>query len=104
MGRLMDASHTSMRDDFEISSDALNAMVECARQEACCYGARMTGGGFASCAVALIRVDAADEFAAAVAECYRARTDLTSAIYISHPAQGAEVIKPGLRINPQANC
>ena len=92
MGRLMDASHTSMRDDFEISSDALNAMVECARQEACCYGARMTGGGFAGCAVALIRADAADKFATAVAECYRRRTDLTPAIYISHPAQGAEVI------------
>jgi galactokinase len=99
MGRLMDASHTSMRDDFEISGDALNAMVECARQEGCCYGARMTGGGFAGCAVALIRTDAADEFASAVADCYERQTGLTPAIYISHPAQGAEV----LRVNPEAS-
>jgi len=92
MGRLMDASHVSMRDDFEITNDALNIMVECAREEPACYGARMTGGGFGGCAVALIRADLAERFVAHVDACYRQRAHLTPAIYISQPAQGAELI------------
>ena len=57
LGRLMSESHTSMRDDFEISSPELDQMVSLAQAEAACYGARMTGGGFAGCAVALVRED-----------------------------------------------
>lgn len=91
MGRLMDASHVSMRDDFEITNDALNIMVECARQEPVCYGARMTGGGFGGCAVALIRAGDAETFAAHVDDRYRQKANLTPAIYISQPAQGAEL-------------
>jgi galactokinase len=63
LGKLMDESHTSMRDDFEISSDALNSIVDAARRESSCYGARMTGGGFAGCAVALVKADEAERFA-----------------------------------------
>ena len=92
MGRLMDESHVSLRDDFEVSSDALNAMVECARRAPACFGARMTGGGFGGCAVALIRADAARAFVASVAEDYQSVTGLKPSIYISQPAQGAEVV------------
>ncbi len=60
-GRLMNESHRSLRDDFEVSSDALNAMVECASAHPACFGARMTGAGFGGCAMALIRADAADD-------------------------------------------
>ena len=63
LGQLMNASHASLRDDFEISSDALNLIVECAREHEACIGARMTGGGFGGCAVALVRADAAEDFA-----------------------------------------
>ena len=52
-GRLMYASHDSMRDDFEISVPQLDAVVEAAR-EAGAVGARMTGGGFGGCAIALL--------------------------------------------------
>ena len=93
MGRLMDASHTSMRDDFEISCDELNAMVTCARQQEACYGARMTGGGFGGCAVALVRADAAQDFAATVADCYQESTGLTPNVYVCTATDGARVIK-----------
>ncbi|MEZ4768735.1 MAG: galactokinase [Caldilineales bacterium] len=94
MGRLMDASHISMRDDFEISGPALDAMVECAHSAPGCYGARMTGGGFAGCAVALVAADRADAFAESVAASYQAASGLTPAIYISSATEGASVVEP----------
>ena len=59
LGRLMNASHISLRDDFEVSSVELDAIVRCAQAQKECYGARMTGAGFGGCAVALVRADAA---------------------------------------------
>lgn len=92
LGRLMDASHSSMRDDFEITNDQLNVMVACARQHPVCYGARMTGGGFGGCAVALVRANAADDFVQATAACYRARTGLEPQVYVCAAAAGASVV------------
>lgn len=91
-GALMDASHVSMRDDFEISSPALDAMVKHAQAHPASHGARMTGGGFAGCAVALIQADAADDFAAVVGQAYAEETGNTPQIYISQPTGGAGVV------------
>ena len=92
LGRLMDASHISLRDDFEVSSDALNAIVECARAATGCYGARMTGAGFGGCAVALVRAELAERFAIHVADDYQRRTGLTPATYICQATDGAQVL------------
>ena len=92
LGKLMDESHVSMRDDFEISGDALNAIVDAARREPACFGARMTGGGFAGCAVALVKADEAEHFAIAVAVTYQNSTGMTPAIYVCKATNGAEVI------------
>jgi galactokinase len=92
LGQLMHASHVSLRDDFEVSSHELNVMVECALNVHGCYGARMTGAGFGGCAVALVRNDSADTFAASVAQCYRDATGITPNIYVCTAANGAEVI------------
>lgn len=93
MGQLMNQSHVSMRDDFEISSDALNAMVDCAQSHDACYGARMTGGGFAGCAVALVKAAEADDFRRHVADCYQKGTNLTPNIYITHASGGAWILQ-----------
>lgn len=92
LGQLMNASHVSMRDDFEISNDALNTFVEIAQAQASCYGARMTGGGFGGCAVALVRAEAAPEFAATVAAEYEARTGLHPAVYVCQATDGARIV------------
>jgi galactokinase len=92
MGELMVASHNSLRDDFEVSSEALNQIVECALMEASCYGARMTGAGFGGCAVALVRRDYADQFASNVTSSYRRASGLTPNIYVCTPSNGAEVV------------
>ena len=62
MGLMMDAGHMSLRDDFEISNDQLNAMVTCALKENGCYGARMTGGGFGGCTVNLVAETSLSDF------------------------------------------
>jgi galactokinase len=92
LGQLLDASHVSMRDDFEITNEALNIMVTVARRQPGCYGARMTGGGFGGCAVALVDAGKAEAFALAVAHDYQAETSLTPSVYVCHASQGAEVV------------
>jgi galactokinase len=92
MGKLMDASHVSMRDDFEISREEMNTMVEIAQRHPACYGARMTGGGFGGCAVALVRVEQAQSFADAVGAAYTKATSLTPSIYVCKATDGANVI------------
>jgi galactokinase len=93
LGRLMDASHVSMRDDFEISRAEMDAMVTLAQVHPASFGARMTGGGFGGCAVALVRSDQAQTFADEVSAQYRKATGLTPAIYITDPQDGASVVQ-----------
>jgi galactokinase len=93
LGLLMNESHVSMRDDFEITNDALNTMVALAQRQQGCYGARMTGGGFGGCAVALVASSEADAFAAEVGAAYQRSTGLTPAIYISRATEGAHIVR-----------
>ncbi len=92
LGSLMDASHESLRDDFEVTNDALNAIVTCARRQAGCLGARMTGAGFGGCAVALVRSDSISAFGAGVQACYEQSTGLKAGIHICTASAGAQVI------------
>ena len=97
LGKLMDASHTSLREDFEITNTELNIMVQCARSLSSCYGARMTGAGFGGCAVALVQERAVGGFVETVKAEYYEQTGLTAAVYVCRPINGAEVVfeQPG---------
>lgn len=92
LGRLMNASHLSLRDDFEVSSHELNVMVDCANRQAGCYGARMTGAGFGGCAVALVRADAAEDFGRSVITEYQALTGRAPNVYVCRATNGAEIV------------
>ncbi len=92
VGALMDASHASLRDLYEVSSAELDTMVELLRDQTGCYGARLTGAGFGGCAVALMAAEAAAAAIPVVAEAYRARTGLTPALYVTQAAAGASVV------------
>jgi galactokinase len=92
MGQLMDESHISMRDDFEISRAEMDIMVTEAQTHPACYGARMTGGGFGGAAVALVRLADADAFAAEVAAAYQQATNLEAQMYICTATDGAGVV------------
>jgi galactokinase len=91
LGALMDASHESLRDDFEVSTDALNTMVEFAQRHPGCLGARMTGAGFGGCAVALVKAEAASDFTGWVAPQYETATGNRPALYVCTASQGASV-------------
>lgn len=92
VGRLMNESHTSLRDDYEVSSSELDTMAAIAQGQESCYGARMTGAGFGGCAVALVQSDAAQDFADVVAQVYQDSTGITPNLYICQPSNGAEVV------------
>jgi galactokinase len=92
LGKLFDASHVSMRDDFEITNAALNAIVAAAQSHPACFGARMTGGGFGGCAVALVQSDAVADFVEATSQRYTAETSLTPAVYVCEATNGAELV------------
>ncbi len=89
LGRLMNESHASLRDDYEVSSEALDVMAACAQAHPACYGARMTGAGFGGCAVALVRAEAVEDFVRATAAAYQAKTGHTPAVYVCQATDGA---------------
>ena len=93
-GARMNESHVSLRDDFEVSGPGLDAIVDIARRAPGCLGARMTGGGFAGCAVALVRADDADAFVADVVGRYD-YDGLTAEVWICEPSAGASVRRSG---------
>ncbi len=93
LGELFNASHISLRDDFEVTNEALNQIVECAQEQPGCYGARMTGAGFGGCAVALVQEEKAEEFTHAVSAAYRQKSGLDASVYVCKASEGASIIK-----------
>ncbi|MGD0222851.1 MAG: galactokinase [Terriglobia bacterium] len=90
-GELMNQSHESLRDDYEVSSKELDTLVELARQQPGVLGARMTGAGFGGCTVNLVRADAAEAFAQAVAKGYKEALGFKGEIYVCQASDGALV-------------
>jgi galactokinase len=88
IGPLMTASHASMRDDFEITVEQVDVAVEAALI-AGAYGARMTGGGFGGCVLALIDADRADPVIAAVTGAYDRHGFKPPTPFVAVPSQGA---------------
>lgn len=92
VGRLMNASHDSLRDDYEVSSEALDIMVEAMRSTPGCYGARLTGAGFGGCTVALVEPGNEQTIADAIYEQYPKATNIWPEVYTTHAGSGATVI------------
>jgi galactokinase len=91
-GSLMNRSHESLRDDFSVSTAALDALVESAQSQPGCLGARLTGAGMGGCAVALVCSEAVPAFLEGVRTAYRAATDFEAQLYPSEAADGVEVV------------
>jgi len=91
LGKLIYKSHESLRDCFDVSSPALNDIVECSMEEPACFGARMTGAGFGGCAIALTEKGKEQEFIRNVSLCYEKKTGLEPAIYVCSPSDGVAV-------------
>jgi galactokinase len=91
-GRLMDDSHASLRDLYEVSSPELDSFTDLARRHPACFGARLTGAGFGGCAIALVAADGAQDFMRETLTGYRKKFDLPSSIFTCRPSSGATVL------------
>lgn len=88
-GHIMNASHISLRDLYEVSCPELDMMVDLLQRQTGCYGARLTGAGFGGCAIALVHSSAAKKIAAQVGNSYSRITGLRSSFVITKAAAGA---------------
>lgn len=95
LGELMNESHASLRDDYEVSSRELNAIVDCARAVEGCLGARMTGAGFGGCAIAFANEEVATRLVEQVRVCYQNKTGRMANLYVCRAVNGAEVARKG---------
>ena len=91
LGPIFRASHRSLRDDYEVSSPELDAMVNAALASPGCLAARMTGAGFGGAVVALVRRSEAQRFLAAVTNGYRQHIGREGTFLTAEPADGATV-------------
>jgi galactokinase len=91
-GRLMNESHESLRDDYEVSSRELDLMVEIVRRQKGVLGARMTGGGFGGCTVNLLESDVSEDFVEKVSAEYQKITGISPEIYVCHVSNGVSEI------------
>lgn len=89
-GQLMNGSHDSLRDDYEVTGHELDTMVDEARKIEGVVGSRMTGGGFGGCTVSLVKDEAIDAFIAEVGKNYEAKTGLKPAFYVAEIGDGAK--------------
>jgi galactokinase len=86
---LFDESHASLRNDYEVSTPEIDVLQRCAVDSEGVIGARLTGGGFGGCIVALVDKDGADASAAEVKQRYQAASGRDVRAWVSPPADGA---------------
>ena len=91
-GRLISETHSSLRDDFEVSCPELNVMVAIAHSLEGCLGARLTGAGFGGCTVNLVETDKAECFIQQLVSAYNEKTGLVPAVYLSNASDGAGIL------------
>jgi len=90
-GALINASHASLRDDYEVSCVELDMLSGFARKHPGCFGARMMGGGFGGCVVALVQAGAAQDVIGHVQAGYSAALGVTPECYACIPASGSSI-------------
>jgi len=91
-GQLLNESHASLRDDYEVSGFHLDTIVAAAQEAPGCLGARMTGAGFGGCALALVRSGSIDAFTQQVGSRYVEATGLEPAFYTAQTSDGVHEV------------
>jgi galactokinase len=92
-GRLMNASHVSLRDDYEVSCEEIDVLVDLAWQIPGVLGSRITGGGFGGCTVSIVKNDAVDTFLKEVGDKYQEKVGHEAEFYVVDIGDGAGRLK-----------
>ncbi len=91
-GKLMNASHVSLRDDYEVSCPEVDTLVDLAWAQPGVIGSRITGGGFGGCTVSIVKNDAVDSFIENVGKGYKEKCDIEAEFYVVEIGDGARVL------------
>ena len=91
-GRLMNESHISLRDDYEVTGKELDTLVEAAWEIEGVIGSRMTGAGFGGCSVSIVKKEAVDTFIQEVGQRYYDRIGYKADFYVAQIGQGADIL------------
>ena len=91
-GKLMNASHVSLRDDYEVSCEEIDILVDLAWQIPGVIGSRITGGGFGGCTVSIVKNDAVDHFIDTIGKQYKEKVGHEAEFYVVDIGDGAHVI------------
>ena len=91
-GKLMNASHKSLKEDYEVTGTELDTLVDAAQKQKGTIGSRMTGAGFGGCTVSIVKNDNIKEFIENVGYEYNTKTGLKADFYIAVPDEGAHEI------------
>jgi galactokinase len=92
VGRLLDAAHASMRDDYAASCPEVEALVRVVRRAPGCIGGRLTGAGWGGCAIAVVQTERVEEFRRQVAADYCRLTGLETAPFVCRPGEGGGLV------------
>ena len=92
-GKLMNASHVSLRDDYEVSCEEIDILVDLAWETEGVIGSRITGGGFGGCTVSIVKNDAVDNFVATIGAAYKEKVGHEAEFYIVDIGEGAHVCR-----------
>ena len=88
-GRLMNESHISLRDDYEVCCDEVDVLTEIAWGCPGVLGSRITGGGFGGCTVSIVKNDAVDTFCKTLGELYKDKYGKEAEFYVVEAGEGA---------------
>ncbi|MCE5285228.1 MAG: galactokinase [Pelosinus sp.] len=91
-GELINQSHISLRDDYEVTGIELDTLAEASWQQSGVLGARMTGAGFGGCAIAIVEKDQTDSFILAVGKAYKEKIGYEATFYLASIGEGAREI------------
>ena len=87
-GELMDASHFSLTEDYEVTGEELDTLASAARMHPGCLGSRMTGGGFGGCTVSIVKAEDVDDFIEKTGNIYRDRIGHDADFYVAEIGSG----------------
>uniref|UniRef100_UPI003570FE6B hypothetical protein n=1 Tax=Lactococcus fujiensis TaxID=610251 RepID=UPI003570FE6B len=88
-GQLLNDSHASLKNDYEVTGIELDTLAETAQQQDGVLGSRMTGAGFGGCAIALVKHDQIDAFEKAVGDRYETVVGYPASFYVAQIGSGA---------------
>ncbi len=91
-GKLMNASHVSLRDDYEVSCEEIDILVNLAWRAEGVLGSRITGGGFGGCTVSIVKNDAVDNFVSTIGAAYKEKVGHEAEFYVVDIGEGAHAL------------